>query len=193
MRFLGSIAFTSLFFLWTAVICVVGLPCLVMNYRATYWLGGVWSSVTLFLLRWLCGIKSEFRGLEHLPSRPAILASKHQSAWDTLVLPYLTPQFHPAYVLKIELTRIPLFGRLLRRAGMIAVDRSAGARALRQMLVEAKERAASGRSIVIYPEGTRTAPGHKRPYHPWPPSIGKPDFRSCRSRSAPASSGAATR
>ena len=166
MRILGSLLFTLLFFGWTAIISIAGLPCLLLDHRAAYRLGNAWSRVTLFLLRWLCGVTSEFRGLENLPPGPAILASKHQSAWDTLVLPQLTPQLYPAYVLKVELTRIPLFGRLLKRAGMIAVDRAAGAKALKEMLAAAKKRAAEGRSIVIYPEGTRSAPGSKLPYHP---------------------------
>ena len=118
------------------------------------------------MLRWLCGIDHRFLGLDRLPDGPAIIASKHQSAWDTLVLPRLMPGRYPAYVLKAELTRIPIFGSLLKRAGMIAVDRSAGAKALRGMVREAKLRAAEGRSIVIYPEGTRTMPGKKLPYHP---------------------------
>ena len=166
MRILGSLLFTILFFIWSAIISIGGLPCLLLHYRATYVLGKTWTAVTLFLLRWLCGVKAEYRGLENLPDGPAIIASKHQSAWETLVLPHLTPKLYPAYVLKVELTRIPLFGRLLKGSGMIAVDRAAGAKALKAMLTEAKQRAAEGRSIVIYPEGTRTEPGKKLPYHP---------------------------
>ncbi len=166
MRILGSLLFNLLFILWTAVISLAGIPCFFTDHRCVYRLGRAWSKVTLFLLRWLCGVKQEIRGLERLPNGPAIIASKHQSAWDTLVLPHLTPASYPAYVLKIELTRIPVFGALLRKGGMIAVDRSAGTRAMREMLTQGKARAEEGRSIVIYPEGTRTAPGAKLPYHP---------------------------
>ena len=166
MRILGSLLFNLLFILWTAIISLAGIPCFFADHRCVYHLGRAWSAATLFLLRWLCGIKQEIRGLERLPDGPAIIASKHQSAWDTLVLPHLAPGNYPAYVLKIELTRIPIFGALLKKAGMIAVDRAAGTRAMREMLTQGKARAAEGRSIVIYPEGTRTAPGAKLAYHP---------------------------
>ena len=93
------------------------------------------------------------------------MAAKHQSAWDTLVFSLVLRD--PTFVLKQELLWVPLFGWFLKKAGVVAVDRRGGAKALRAMT----ERAATlwrltGRPIVIYPEGTRTAPGERRPYHP---------------------------
>ena len=96
---------------------------------------------------------------------PAILAAKHQSAWDTIVF-YRVLDADPVYVLKRELTWIPILGWYLRRVGMVAVDRKGGAAALRRMTATAHAALAEGRRIVIFPEGTRTAPGARRPYHP---------------------------
>ncbi|WP_455374015.1 lysophospholipid acyltransferase family protein [Limibacillus halophilus] len=167
MRVLSSLLFNAAFILWTAAVCISGLPAFFSDsYKPVYGLGQRWGTGTIRLLRWLCGLRYELRGLERLPDGPVILACKHQSTWDTLVIPRLVPGRYPAYVLKIELTRLPLFGPLLRKGGMIAVDRSAGGKALKDMLAQARERVADGRSLVIYPEGTRTAPGKKLPYHP---------------------------
>jgi 1-acyl-sn-glycerol-3-phosphate acyltransferase len=167
MTSLRSLLFNAGFLLWTACICLIGLPSrFAKDHRPAYDLGRRWGTGTLRLLRCCCGVDYEFRGLERLPEGPVILASKHQSTWDTLVIPRLVPGRYPAFVLKVELTRLPLFGPLLTKAGMIAVDRSAGGKALKEMLSQARLRVAQGRSLVIYPEGTRTAPGKKLPYHP---------------------------
>jgi 1-acyl-sn-glycerol-3-phosphate acyltransferase len=167
MTSLRSLLFNAGFLLWTAIVCLSGLPSfLAKDHRPAYDLGRRWGTGTLRLLRWFCGVTYEFRGLERLPEGPVILASKHQSTWDTLVIPRLAPGRYPAFVLKVELTRLPLFGALLKQSGMIAVDRSAGGKALKDMLNQARDRVAEGRSLVIYPEGTRTAPGKKLPYQP---------------------------
>lgn len=125
----------------------------------------IWARVVLGGLRLICGIRTEVRGQEYLPSEgPALIASQHQSAFDTLVWLTLLPRC--SYVVKRELERIPLFGGLLRPAGMIVVDRSAGASALRHLIREARRAMAEGRQIVIFPEGTRGEPGQPLPLHP---------------------------
>ena len=91
-------------------------------------------------------------------------ACKHQSAWDTMIFALLLR--HPSFVMKKSLKRIPLFGWFLARSGMVAIDRSAGASALKGMLRDAREMIAKGRAVIIFPEGTRTAPGKSLPYHP---------------------------
>ena len=117
----------------------------------------LWCSLSIAGLRRICGIRIELTGLEHLPEGPVLIASQHQSAFDTLVWLTLLPR--PAYVMKRELTRLPLVGPMLLLAGMIPVDRDAGARALRNLLRETTRAVEDGRQIVIFPEGTRVAAG----------------------------------
>jgi len=102
--------------------------------------------------------------MENIPDGPAIFASKHQSVWDTLIFNLIVPDC--AYVLKRELFRIPLWGWFVWRVGMIGVNRAAGARALKQMVADAGAVLEQGRSIVLFPQGTRTAPGDSKPYLP---------------------------
>jgi 1-acyl-sn-glycerol-3-phosphate acyltransferase len=117
-----------------------------------------WVRVVLWGARAICGIRVRVTGLEYLPHESAaLLASQHQSAFDTLVWLTLVPR--PSYILKHELTRIPLFGPMLIAAGMIRVDRAAGAAALRAVLAATARAKAARRQILIFPEGTRVAPG----------------------------------
>jgi 1-acyl-sn-glycerol-3-phosphate acyltransferase len=161
---LRSILFNLLYGIWTAGMHVICLPLLFASRRAVQAAGGIWIDGTLWLLKHVVGIDYRIVGAEHLPATPAVYASKHQSAWETLFLSrYLN---FPAFVLKRELLSIPLFGWFLKKAGMIAVDRKAGASALRGMARQATETLQSGRSILIFPEGTRVAPGQTRPYQP---------------------------
>ncbi len=119
-----------------------------------------WAGLTLAGLRVLCGIRVVVTGTEHLPaSGPVLVASQHQSAFDTLVWMNLVPR--PAYVMKRELTRIPLVGPMLLLAGMIPVERDGAAAALRRLLSETDRAVADGRQIVIFPEGTRVAAGQR--------------------------------
>jgi 1-acyl-sn-glycerol-3-phosphate acyltransferase len=164
MAVLRSLLFNVFFFAWTLAIVVMGLPFLLLPHRFTYRLGAFWVRVTLAVLGGLVGLRHRVVGLEHRLPGAAIYAVKHQSAWDTLVFALLLDE--PAYVLKRELTYLPLFGWLLLRAGMIPVDRAGRASALRRMIGQAKQRTAAGRPLLIYPEGTRTAPGEHRPYQP---------------------------
>lgn len=161
---LRSVLFNLLYGIWTAGMHVICLPLLFGPRRGVQAAGALWIDGTLFLLKHVVGIGYRISGAENLPDSPAIYAAKHQSAWETLFLSrYLD---FPAFVLKKELLSIPLFGWFLRRAGMIAVDRKGGASALRRMARQATETLESGRSILIFPEGTRVAPGQTRPYQP---------------------------
>ncbi len=126
--------------------------------------GRPWAAGALWLARVILNIRYEIKGIENLTNSPVIYASKHQSAWDTAI--FLLLLNRPTYVLKRELLRIPLWGWYLWRMGMIAIDRSAGASAIKHMIRDAKERVAQGRTIVIYPEGTRTRPNAEPNYHP---------------------------
>jgi 1-acyl-sn-glycerol-3-phosphate acyltransferase len=161
---LRSILFNLLYAIWTAGMHILCLPLLFASRRAVQTAGGIWIDGTLWLLKHVVGIDYRIVGAEHLPATPAVYAAKHQSAWETLFLSrYLN---FPAFVLKQELLSIPLFGWFLKRAGMIAVDRKAGASALRSMARQATEILESGRSILIFPEGTRVNPGESKPYQP---------------------------
>lgn len=117
----------------------------------------LWARVCLAALRWCCGIHIRVEGLENLPASGAIIAAQHQSAMDILI--WLVALPYPALVFKKELRKIPVFGPLLAPTGMIPVDRSGAAPALRKLLQDCRAAAAAGRQVVIFPEGTRVAPG----------------------------------
>ncbi len=124
----------------------------------------VWARASIWLLRVICNIRMEVRGREHIPPGPCLVAGKHQSLWETFaVLPLLDD---PCMVLKKELTYIPLFGWFALKFRMIALERSAGTTALRNLVARAKEEKALGRQIVIMPEGTRKAPDDPPDYKP---------------------------
>ncbi len=160
---LRSVLFFVLFQAWTAILAVLYLPLLllpraVMMAGAHLWLRGVMA-----ILRSVVGLDYEVRGRENLPEGPVIIASKHQSAFETFAFHLVFND--PAYVLKRELGWIPFFGWYLLKTGVIAIDRSAGTKALKAMVKGAEAAKAQGRPIVIFPEGTRTPPGSRQPYH----------------------------
>jgi 1-acyl-sn-glycerol-3-phosphate acyltransferase len=119
---------------------------------------------TVWLLRVICDTRMEVRGQENLLPGPVIVAAKHQAAWDTFALIPLMRD--PALVMKAELLSIPLYGLFCRKFELIPIKRELGASALREMLREARKRAAQGREIVIFPEGTRRPPGAEPDYKP---------------------------
>jgi 1-acyl-sn-glycerol-3-phosphate acyltransferase len=123
-----------------------------------------WAHSSIWLLRVIVGVKSEFRGLEHIPEGPVLVASKHQSAFETFALASLFND--PSYVLKAELKRIPFFGLWVRKMEMTAIDRSKGVRALKELAEDARAAFESGRQLIIFPEGTRVAPGDAPQYKP---------------------------
>ncbi len=161
---LRSLVFNLAFYSWTTLACLIGLPVLLLPRVWVVAYARSWERGIQLLLRWLVGLEHELRGQALLPSGPAIYAFKHQSAWETMVIHLLLPD--PAIALKRELTWIPLFGWFLIRTGMIRIDRGAGSQALRSLLKGAEAAAARGSPIVIFPEGTRVAPGATGPYHP---------------------------
>lgn len=163
MIVLRSVAFQLLFLAWTASICLLLLPAVAAPRPAVLALGRLWGRSVLWLLAHVVGLTWESRGRARSAPAAAIYAFKHQSAWETIAISVLLDD--PAVVLKRELLSVPLFGWYLRRLRMIAVRRDGGAAALRRMIEAARAEAARGRPIVVFPEGTRTAPGARRPYH----------------------------
>ena len=122
-----------------------------------------WARLNVGAARAICGIRYQVRGHENIPREPCIILSKHQSAWETLAYQVILPPH--VWVLKRELLRVPFFGWGLAMLSPIAIDRGAGGRALRQTLEQGRERLKQGFSIVIFPEGTRVAPGARGTYH----------------------------
>ncbi len=123
-----------------------------------------WSRLVIRLARWILGIKWRVEGRENLPARPAVILSKHQSAWETMAFQLIFPP--QVLVLKRELLWIPFFGWGLALMSPIAINRSRGMRALRTIARRGRERLAQGFWVVVFPEGTRVAPGSQREYHP---------------------------
>lgn len=156
---LRSLLFQVAFYVATTLYLLAFLPFLPFMSRRALWRMGVlsWVRTNNWLLRVIAGIRAEFHGLENIPEGPLLIAAKHQSAWETFAL---LPLFSdPAFILKKELMRIPVFGWFAARARMIPIDRKAGASALKEMTQRARADLAEGRQILIFPEGTRRAPG----------------------------------
>lgn len=158
MSVLRSVLFNVLAFLLTLLMGVGAFPIRWFAHGLALPYAKLWSRLVLALFRGICGVKVEITGLEHLPAKgPALIASQHQSAFDTLVWMLLLPR--PCYVMKGELRRIPLLGPMLVLTGMMPIERAAGAKAMRMLLQETDKALKADRQIIIFPEGTRTAPG----------------------------------
>jgi 1-acyl-sn-glycerol-3-phosphate acyltransferase len=155
LAFLRSFVFNILFIFWTSLVVVVCIPTIIMPRFAVFGVAKYWGLGVQFLLKYCVGITYEIRGRENIPEGPAIIASKHQSAWETTMIHALVPGC--AVILKRELTWIPLFGQLLLKARSITLHRSKGSRILPQLIRQAKERLNDGQKVFIFPEGTRRA------------------------------------
>jgi 1-acyl-sn-glycerol-3-phosphate acyltransferase len=155
--FLRSLIYNVLFYLLLAFWVVVGIPTFLMPRSGILTIARNWARSSIWLMRVVCNIKVEYRGLEKIPKGPLIVASKHQSMWETFALLQFFNQ--PLFIVKRELRWIPFFGWYLIKSNMIGVDRSAGGRALLQMARRAGEQVRRGRQLIIFPEGTRTPVG----------------------------------
>jgi len=159
-----SIIFSVLFYVNITVRMIVALPTIALPHAFILGVLRRWSRSSLWLLRTVCGIGVEWRGREKIPGGSCIVACKHQSAWDTFALFEILDD--PTFVLKRELMWVPLFGWLARKAGMIPIDRGARVSALGRMAARTRAEIARRRQIVIFPEGTRRAPGAEPRYLP---------------------------
>ena len=157
MLVLRSVIFNVLFYLNLLALMVLGLPWLSRGRSAVMLQSGRWGRSSLWLLRVVCGLHVEFRGLHHVPKGGLIVASKHQSFWEVFAFLTIFPDF--TYVLKGELARIPLFGLYAKAGQQIAIDRARGRAALAQVSEQARGVLADGRQLLIFPEGTRRPPG----------------------------------
>jgi 1-acyl-sn-glycerol-3-phosphate acyltransferase len=151
-----SVLFNVAVYLNFLVQAVLFSPVLLLPERYFWPIGRFWVRSTLWLHRVICGVESEFRGRENIPAGGFIVASKHQSAWETLAL--VTLFRRPSFILKRELLWVPLFGWYLKKAGMVPVERGKRSVALEAMTAHARRAVAEGRQIIIFPEGTRRPP-----------------------------------
>ncbi len=122
-----------------------------------------WAYCTLFWLKLTCNLGVSVKGKEHIPNHPSIILSKHQSAWETIALQTIFPP--QIWVMKRELLMIPFLGWAFMALAAIPIDRSAGREALKKLVAHGKDRLSRGLWVVIFPEGTRTAPGQRAKYH----------------------------
>ena len=164
MIVLRSLGFTLWLYLSMPLFAVGLSPALFMPHRYAMGVIKLWARFVLFGLRWIADIRVEFRGLEHRPVGQALVAGKHQGMLD-VVVPFALLD-DPCIVMKKELRPLPFFGWFAWKTRMIAVDRSAHAKALKDMVKQARARRDEGRQIVIFPEGTRKAPGAEPDYKP---------------------------
>ena len=151
MLFIRSVTFVALFYLWSLIVCIVILPLLLAPRRWMIVPVRLWAGTTIALLRVICGVRLEFRGLQYLTSGPALIAAKHQCMFDTIA-PVIALG-DSCYVMRDSLLKIPFYGWYSMKQEMIPIDRDGHASALRRMLATAKARIAEGRQIVIFPEG----------------------------------------
>lgn len=165
MTWLRSLLFNLFFFGFGATYATLILPVMLLPRRWLMPPMRFWAGSVVWGLRVICGVRLRVTGREHLPTGgAALIAAKHQSAFDTIVWLWLLPD--AAYIVKRELLRVPVWGWLMWGSGQIAVDRLAGASAMRHLLRKGQAAAAEGRQLVIFPEGTRVAPGEHRPFQP---------------------------
>lgn len=159
-----SLAFNALFYASLIVQMIVALPVLLLPHRLHLVFIRSYARTSLWLLRVVCGMTVEWRGVEKLPQGGCLIACKHQSAWETFALYAILDD--PSYVLKRELMWIPLFGWHMAKAGLIPIDRGGGRAALSQMTARTRRELERGRQVVIFPEGTRRLPGAEPSYKP---------------------------
>ena len=157
-----SLLFNAAFYLVLLVYLVLAMPTLLMPRWGIIRLVQQWARVDLALLRILCGVTVAWRGLDRIPAGAVLVAAKHQSLWETFALLTVFPD--PTYILKRELLWLPFWGWYARHAGMIPVDRGGGKPALIAMAARVRDALAAGRQVIVFPEGTRRAPGAEPSY-----------------------------
>lgn len=155
--------FATLFYLWSVLVSVGATPLLFGPASGMLAMFRFYSRGIIVILR-ICGIRVEVRGREHIPQGAALVAPKHQCMFDVFAQFSVLPS--TAFVMKQELKWVPWFGWYAVRVGNIVLDRSAHSAALKKLVREAKALFANGRQVVIFPEGTRTAPGAPPDYKP---------------------------
>ena len=163
MLFIRNIAYFLFILLTVIPWCAMSLLVAPIPLRWRYRIITGWTHVAIWGAKFFCGIHYQIRGTEHIPTQGGVFLCKHQSSYETLLLCSILPRV--SYVYKRSLHWLPFFGWGLALCGMIPIDRSKGASALRQLAFRGKERLKEGWSILLFPEGTRSPPGQSRHYH----------------------------
>ncbi len=148
----------------TALSVVIFMALLPFPWTWTQTAVNGWARLVRFAARYMVGIDIRVIGLENIPKGPVVIASNHQSAWDTSFFQTIFPR--SVYVMKKELLSIPVWGSIAKKIRSIAVDRSGGTAALKSLIADTIARLDEGRTVIIFPEGTRTKVGEKNDYHP---------------------------
>lgn len=164
MLTIRSLIFYALHWPTTLVLSALIVIVRPFGIRASYFFGRLWSRLNGHYLKLICGIDYEVVGRENIPTGPAVYLAKHQSAWETVIFPSIFPPY--MWVLKRELFYIPLFGWCLKVLGHIGIDREMGIKSLKQINEEGSRLLKDGFSIIIFPEGTRVAPGEMGEFNP---------------------------
>ena len=157
-----SIIFYLFLALWTIFMGIICLPYLFISQSHIRKPANLWITVIFKLLRYICNITYEVRGKENIPNYPVLIASKHQSAFETFA--FFLHIKNSIFIHKKQLFLIPIFGQYLQKVNMISINRSEGTKAMRIMLKEVKQKIIDGNSIIIFPEGTRKKPGNPPDY-----------------------------
>jgi len=160
-----SIVFVIWMYGWMAIIGILALPTLLLPRATVLWFARAFTRLIVFGLRWICGIHVEIRGEEHVPGGPVLIAGKHQAMLDVFI-PFLIFD-DPVLVMKRELLWYPVIGWYSLKLRFLAIDRDGGAKTMKKMLTAAKTQVTDElRQMVIYPEGTRSAPDAPPSYKP---------------------------
>jgi 1-acyl-sn-glycerol-3-phosphate acyltransferase len=161
--FLRSALFTLLMVLATVVwsgVCMLAAP---LPYNKRYYVTSRWNVFVIWCAKWICGIRYQFKGYENFPDSPAIILSKHQSAWETIFLLANLPR-PLVFVFKKEILYIPFFGWGIALLRMIPIDRKQGKNAFKAVVAHGRRRLKDGQWIIMFPEGTRTRVGSQGKY-----------------------------
>ena len=162
MLIFRSILFYLSLTIWTILMGFICLPFLILPSKILKYPTKIWIKIIFILLERICNIKHQIVGVENIPDETVLVASKHQSAFETFALYYYLKDCF--FVHKRELFLIPIFGQYLFKSDMVSIDRDGGTKTMRKMLNEVKNKLHSGKSIIIFPEGTRKIPGSKPDY-----------------------------
>ncbi len=163
MLFLRSFLFAIGMLILSPLFSILVILMLPFSNSARCRMASYWAHSSLFWLKLTCNLRFEVRGRDNIPTHPSIILCKHQSAWETIALQVVFPP--QIWVLKRELMFIPILGWAWWAMNVIPIDRSAGREALKQLVSHGKDRLAKGLWVVIFPEGTRIAPGVRAKYH----------------------------